>query len=87
MGAAEEFGFVAAAGIQLVVLLALGIMCAWVYNGSGGSILMPVIMHASWNFWAGAFGQEASLFLMPMFLPTAIVVTFATRGKLGLTVE
>jgi membrane protease YdiL (CAAX protease family) len=85
IGAVQQFGFVAAYGIQLVVLLALSFLCTWVYNGSGGSVLMPVLMHASWNFWSGAFGQDASLFLMPMFLLTAIVIIFATRNKLGLT--
>jgi len=58
MDAVHQYGFVAAFGIQFIVLLALGILCAWVYNGSGGSVLMPVLLHASWNFWSGAFGQE-----------------------------
>jgi len=79
-----QFGFAAAFGIQFVVLLALGTLCAWVYNGSRGSILMPVLLHASWNFWAGAFGQEASMLLMPLFLLAAIVVGIATKGKLGM---
>ncbi len=87
MDAVQQYGFVAAFGIQFVVLLALGILCAWVYNGSGGSVLMPVLLHASWNFWSGAFGQEASLFLLPLFLVTTIVVGFATKGKLGFTKE
>jgi len=85
--AVQQYGFVAAFGIQFVVLLALSILCAWVYNGSGGVVLMPVLLHASWNFWSGAFGQEASMFLLPLFLITAIVVGFATKGKLGYQVE
>jgi membrane protease YdiL (CAAX protease family) len=79
-----QFGFVVAFGIQLVVLLALSILCTWVFNGSSGSVLMPVLLHASWNFWSGAFGQEASMLLMPLMLLTAIVVGFASKGKLGL---
>ena len=52
-----EYGFVAAFGIQFIVLLALGTLCAWVYNGSKGSVLMLVLLHTTWNFWSGAFGQ------------------------------
>jgi membrane protease YdiL (CAAX protease family) len=83
INAVEQYGFVAAFGIQFVVLLALSLLCTWVYNGSGGVVLMPVLLHASWNFWSGAFGQEAALFLLPLLLLTMIVVGFITRGKLG----
>ncbi len=79
----QQFGFAAAYGIQFIVLLALGILCAWVFNGSGGVVLMPVLLHASWNFWIGAFGQEVSLLLLPLFLLVAILVGLATRGRLG----
>ena len=78
-----EFGFVAAYGMQFFVLLALGTLCAWVTNGSGGSVLMPVLLHAGWNFWMGAFGQEVSLLMLPLLLLTAIVVGLASRGRLG----
>lgn len=84
MGSAEQFGFVAAFGIQFVVLLILGVLCTWVFNGSGGSVLMPVLLHASWNFWSGGFGQDVSTFLLPFVLLTAIVIGVATKGKLGL---
>jgi len=80
MDAVQQYGFVAAFGIQFVVLLALSILCTWVYNGSGGVVLMPVLLHASWNFWSGAFGQEASMFLLPLFLVTTLVVAIATKG-------
>lgn len=79
----QQFGFAAAYGIQLIVLLALGTMCVWVFNGSGGVVLMPVLLHAGWNFWIGAFGQEVSLLLLPLFLLSAILVGLATRGRLG----
>ena len=69
-------------------MLALGILCAWVYNGSGGSVLMPVLMHTSWNFWLFVFsGQPSAMFALPLFLLAAIVVGFATKGKLGLAAE
>ena len=87
INSAQAYGFAVAFGIQLVVLLILGILCAWVFNGSGGSVLMPVLLHAGWNFWSGAFGEEASMLLLPLFLLTAIVVVIATRGKLGFSAE
>jgi uncharacterized protein len=82
-----QFGFATAFGTQLVVLLVLSLLCAWVFNGSGGSVLMPVLLHAGWNFWAMTFGQDVSTFLLPLFLLTAIVVVIATRGKLGTTAK
>jgi membrane protease YdiL (CAAX protease family) len=87
INAVEQYGFLAAFGIQFVVLLALSLLCTWVYNGSGGVVLMPVLLHASWNFWSGAFGQEAAMFLLPLLLLTMIVVGFATKGKLGFRAE
>lgn len=81
--AVEQYGFWVAFSIQFVVLLALSLLCTWVYNGSGGVILMPVLLHASWNFWSGAFGQEVAIFLLPLLLLTMIAVGFATKGKLG----
>jgi membrane protease YdiL (CAAX protease family) len=80
----EQFGFLMAFGIQSGVLLALSIMCAWVFNGSKGSVLMPVLLHAGWNICSLAISQEASTFLLPLFLITALIVSFTTRGKLGL---
>jgi membrane protease YdiL (CAAX protease family) len=87
LNAVEQYGFVVAFGIQLVVLLALSLLCTWVYNGSGGAVLMPVLLHASWNFWSGAFGQEVAMFLLPLLLLAMIVVGFATRGNLGFQTE
>ena len=87
MNTVQQFGFFPAFGIQFVILVALGLLCAWVYDGSSRSVLMPVLLHANWNFWSGAFGQEASIFLLPLFLVTAIMVGFATKGKLGFVAE
>jgi membrane protease YdiL (CAAX protease family) len=87
MNAAQQYGFVAAFVIQLVILLMLSILCTWVYNGSGGVVLMPVLLHAGWNLWSGAFGQEASMLFLPLVLLTTIVVGFVTKGQLGLVTE
>lgn len=84
MNAVAQYGFAAAFGIQFVVLLALSLLCTWVYNGSGGVILLPVLLHASWNFWSGALGQDVALFLPPLLLLTAVGIGLVTKGKLGL---
>lgn len=83
MNAVAQYGFALAFGIQFIVLLALSVLCTWVYNGSGGVVWLPVLLHASWNFWSGALGQEVALFLLPLLLLTAVAVGLATQGKLG----
>lgn len=83
INAVAQYGFAAAFGIQFIVLLALSVLCTWVYNGSGGVVWLPVLLHASWNFWSGALGQDAALFLLPLLLLTAVGIGLATKGKLG----
>ncbi len=89
MAGVEQIGFLAAFGIlQLVVCIALGLLCAWVYNGSRGALIMPVLLHASWNFWLFGFsGQAAATFALPLFLAAAIVVGLVTKGKLGFVAD
>jgi membrane protease YdiL (CAAX protease family) len=87
MASREQFGFVMAFSVQSGVLLALGILCAWVFNGSKGSILMPVLLHATWNICSFSISQGASTILLPLFLISAIVVLISTRGRLGFNPE
>lgn len=71
-------------GAQFVICLALGILCAWVYNGSRGSVLMPVLLHVNWNLWLMHFAdQDVSTFVLPLFVIAALVVGVVTKGKLG----
>jgi membrane protease YdiL (CAAX protease family) len=78
-----QFGFLMAFGMQFAVLLALGLLCTWVFNGSKGSVLMAVLLHVSWNFWSLFVNQAAATFMLPLFLVSALIVGFTTRGKLG----
>lgn len=77
-----QLSFFAAFVPLLVFLLALGLLATWVYNRSGGSVLMPILLHFSWNFWNGAFGPV--MVFMGLFVLSAVVVGLATKGKLGL---
>ncbi len=87
MSAVQRYGFATAFGMQFVVLLALSSLCIWVFNGSGGVVLTAVLLHASWNFWSGALGQESAMFLLPLLLLTTLAVGVATKGKLGFVTE
>jgi uncharacterized protein len=44
----EEFEFVP----FLLTLIVIRFLFGWVYNGSGGSILLLILLHASGNFWS-----------------------------------
>ncbi|MCE4025254.1 CPBP family intramembrane metalloprotease [Microbacterium sp. Au-Mic1] len=78
----------------VVMIIALTIMMTWVFNHAGGSVLITMLMHASFNTFANKVG--APLFPAPIFndyglLPvligftgTALVLILVTRGRLGL---
>jgi hypothetical protein len=36
----------------LLTLIAVRFLFGWVYDGSGGSILLSILFHASGNFWS-----------------------------------
>lgn len=57
-------------GLWMYPFLAFTIVCAnviytWIYNGSGGSVLLAIIFHASFNFFsASAAGQGTVAIVM-----------------------
>jgi membrane protease YdiL (CAAX protease family) len=44
----------------LVTLIAARIVYGWVYNGSGGSVLLAILLHASGNTWSEVLSQGPS---------------------------
>lgn len=76
-----------------VMIVALTIIMTWVFNHAAGSLLLMILMHASFNTFANRVA--APLFPAPVFtdyglLPvligfgiTALVLVAATRGRLG----
>jgi membrane protease YdiL (CAAX protease family) len=43
--------------VFLLTLIAARIIFGWIYNGSGGSILLTVLLHASGDAWPEALGR------------------------------
>lgn len=76
-----------------VMIMALTIIMTWVFNNAAGSLLIMILMHASFNTFANRVA--APLFPAPIFtdyglLPvligfglTAVVLIAVTRGRLG----
>lgn len=77
----------------IVAITALTIIMSWVYNHVAGSLLITMLMHATFNTFANYF--DLPLFPAPTFnqfglLPlvigfgvTAMVLIVVTRGRLG----
>jgi membrane protease YdiL (CAAX protease family) len=66
--------------VFLLTLIPARIIFGWIYNGSGGSILLTVLLHASGNAWSEVLGQgpavadAAGLTVMLVFWVVAIGV-------------
>ncbi|RXZ72393.1 CPBP family intramembrane glutamic endopeptidase [Agromyces albus] len=77
----------------IVMITALTIIMTWVFNHANGSLLITMLMHASFNTFANKV--EAPLFPAPIlnefgllpvligFTATALVLIAVTRGRLG----
>jgi membrane protease YdiL (CAAX protease family) len=76
-----------------LMITALTVIMTWVFNHTGGSLLIMMLMHASFNTFANKVA--APLFPAPIlqdygllpvligFAVTAIVLIIVTRGRLG----
>lgn len=77
----------------VIMIVGLTIMMTWVFNHAGGSVLITMLMHASFNTFANRVASPlfpAAIFddygLLPVllgFTATAIVLIIVTRGRLG----
>ncbi len=76
-------------GVFLLAAVSFSILIAWVFNHTGGSILIAILLHASINFSQGLtsdlFPRAAFNEVGPVaaFCVTALIIVVATRGRLG----
>jgi hypothetical protein len=73
-----------------VLMAIMTISWTWVYNNSGGSILLAVRLHSSFNASGSLIGQlipvfphEATLLVNGAFVVIPLLLVFATRGRLS----
>ncbi len=77
----------------VVAITALTIIMGWVFNHVAGSLLITILMHASFNTFANKIAAPifptqllSELGLLPLvigFTATAVVLIAVTRGRLG----
>ncbi len=76
--------------IFFVMVMAMAVIFTWVYNHTGGSVFMAILLHASIN----TFGIVQPLFSAPSVVRTdlfmcvamvvpAVIILILTRGRLG----
>jgi uncharacterized protein len=73
----------------LVTLIAARVVYGWVYNGTGGSILLVILLHASGNTWAEVLSQgpaattasAAGWTETAVFTVAALVAVWITRRR------
>jgi uncharacterized protein len=69
----------------LLTLIPARIIFGWIYDGSGGSVLLAVLLHASGNAWSEVLGQgpavadAAGLTSALVFWAVAVVVVLRSR--------
>jgi uncharacterized protein len=80
--------------LWLVQCLAVAFVYTWVFNNTGGSILLAALLHAAINMGSGlvlglvpeledAFDVQLYGAIAIAFTLTAVVLVAATRGRLG----
>jgi membrane protease YdiL (CAAX protease family) len=73
----------------LLTLIAVRILFGWVYNGTGGSVLLTVLLHASGNAWSEILPlappalDTAGLAEILVFGVAAVIVVVKFRGSRG----
>ena len=77
-------------GLYVASTTALSFLIGWVYNGTGGSLLLAILAHTASdvadNLRAAALGPSAlggELLLMGVFVAAAVAVVVLTRGTLA----
>jgi uncharacterized protein len=73
----------------LIILVAVRIVYGWVYNGSGGSVLLAILLHASGNTWSEVLNQPpaattasaAAWTQTGVFAIAALVAVWTTRRR------
>jgi membrane protease YdiL (CAAX protease family) len=76
--------------IFFVMVMAMAVIFTWVFNHTGGSVFIAILLHTSIN----AFGTAMALFKSPVVTTTDVAVCIAvvvpallivlfTRGRLG----
>jgi membrane protease YdiL (CAAX protease family) len=76
--------------LNTALIASVTISWSWVYNNTGGSILLAVLLHSSFNASGSLIGQlipafpyEATLLLNGAFVVIALLLVFVTRGRLS----
>jgi uncharacterized protein len=73
----------------LVTLIAARVVYGWVYSGSGGSVLLVILLHASGNTWAEVLSQGPAVTAASaagwtetaVFTVAALVAVWITRRR------
>lgn len=69
----------------LVTLIAVRILFGWIYNGTGGSVLLMILFHGSWDAWDEILGRGPmvadpyGLMLAAILWVAAVIVLLMNR--------
>jgi uncharacterized protein len=76
-------------GMFLAILVAARIVFGYLYNSSGGSILLAILLHASGNTWSETLGtgsdtaDAAGLTKLAVFAVAALAAVWITRRRVS----